>query len=114
MNDLSFSHKLKLIDYMTNYFTPFSSYHHNPVIHKVLSEIQQKGEILINLVNSCPVIINQKYNVEYSSFDQKIVILLMEFLFLKVIQCYIQLTESTSCIVLPKKVPTKKEKTYTS
>jgi len=114
MNDLSFSHKLKLIDYMNNYFTPFSSYHHNPVIHKVLSEIQQKGEILINLVNSCPVIINQKYNVEYSSFDQKIVILLMEFLFLKVIQCYIQLTESTSCIVLPKKVPAKKEKTYTS
>ena len=114
MNDLSFSHKLKLIDYMNEYFNPFSSYFHNSVIHKVLLEIQQKGKVLIDLVNTCPVIINQKYNVDYSSFDQQIVTLLMEFLFLKVIQCYIQLTESSSCIVLPKKVPAKKEKSYTS
>ena len=74
---------------MNEYFNPFSSYFHNSVIYKVLVEIQQKGKILIDLVNTCPVIINQKYNVDYSSFDQQIVTLLMEFLFLKVIQCYI-------------------------
>jgi K+/H+ antiporter YhaU regulatory subunit KhtT len=114
MNDLSFSHKLKLIDYMSEYFNPFSSYFHNAVIYKVLVEIQQKAKMLIDLVNTCPVIINQKYNVDYSSFDQPIVTLLMEFLFLKVIQCYIQLTDSTSCIVLPKKTGAKKEKTFTT
>jgi hypothetical protein len=114
MNDLSYSHKLKLIDYMNEYFNPFTSYFHNSVIDKVLVEIQEKGKILIDLVNTCPIIINQKYNVDYSSFDQQIVSLLMEFLFLKVIKCYIELTELTSCIVLPKKTPAKKEKSYTS
>ena len=84
------------------------------IIQKVLIEIQQKGKVLIDLINSCPVIINQKYNVEYSTFDQKIVTLLVEFLFLKVVQCYIDLTEVSSSIVLPKKLPVKKEKSFTS
>jgi hypothetical protein len=114
MNDLSFSHKVKLIDYMKEYFIPFSYYLYKPITQKVLIKIQQKGQILIDLVNSCPIIINQKYNVDYSSFDQTIVTLLIEFLFLKVIECYIKLTESSSCIVLPKKMPPKKEKSYTT
>jgi len=114
MNDLSYSHQLKLIDYMEKYFNPFLSYFHNDVISKVLIEIQKKAEIVIHLANTCPIIINQKYDVDYSSFDQQMVTLLMEFLFLKVIQCYIDLTETTSCIVLPKKKMVKKEKSYTS
>ena len=114
MNDLSYSHKLKLIEYMKDYFIPFSPYLYKSIIQKVLIEIQQKGKVLIDLINSCPVIINQKYNVEYSTFDQKIVTLLVEFLFLKVVQCYIDLTEVSSSIVLPKKLPVKKEKSFTS
>jgi len=103
MNYLSFSHNLKLVDLMKEYFQPFVAYFHNPIIEKVLLKIQTKGKDICDLINSCPIILNQKYDVEYSSFDKTIVILLMEYLFLKVIHLYIDLTEDTTNVIVPKK-----------
>jgi len=103
MNYLSFSHNLKLLDLMKEYFQPFVAYFHNPIIEKVLLKIQSKGKDICHLINSCPIILNQKYDVEYSSFDKTIVILLMEYLFLKVIHLYIDLTEDTTNVIIPKK-----------
>jgi hypothetical protein len=40
MNYLSFSHRVKLIEAMTQHFKPFMAYYHNPIINKVLLNIQ--------------------------------------------------------------------------
>jgi len=114
MNELSLTHKMKLIQYMEEYYTPFFIYYKNPVLQKILFEIQKEGKYIVELANSCPVIINQKYNVDYSSFNQPIVIALMEFLFLKVISGYMELSQSTSCIYIPKKKKKTKKSDFTT
>jgi hypothetical protein len=113
MNYLSFSHRIKLIESMTQHFKPFMGYYHNPIINKVLINIQTKGKDICELINCCPIILNQNFDTEYSSFDKTIVILLMEFLFLKVIHLYIDLTEDITNITIPKQ-KSKKEKEYSS
>ena len=113
MNYLSFSHRVKLIESMTQHFKPFMGYYHNPIINKVLINIQTKGKDICELINCCPIILNQNFDTEYSSFDKTIVILLMEFLFLKVIHLYIDLTEDITNITIPKQ-KSKKEKEYSS